>query len=232
MKSLWLALGLITFSLPPAQAGVIDFEQFGAGDLDTPIATDDISVTVSCGAAPGAANCRTFIYGVPALVFAPSATPADPFGPGTDLGVTALTNGPSDTPVPTDDFFLQFSAPIIALSLDAIDLEFAGFTHVLSLFANADFTDVVGFVSFTVPGNAIDADTTSFSVVLAGATALSARFTSEGDPGLALDNIIATAAQVPEPGPLGALALGLFALAIGLDRTWLQRGKKGKHAST
>jgi len=35
--------------------------------------------------------------------------------------------------------------------------------------------------------------------------------------------------SVPEPGPLGGLALSLFALAIGLDRTWLQRRKKEKH---
>lgn len=217
MKSIWLAAFALMYTHLPAQAGVIDFEEFINGDLTTPITAGNIDVTFTCGATPGAANCRTFLYGIGGNAFSPGSTPAEPVGPGTDLGVAALTDTTATTNV-ADNFHLQFSAPITSLSLDAIDLEFEGVTHVLSLFANADFTDLVGTASFTVPANPLDADTTPFSVVLSGTTALSARFTNGGvDPGVAIDNIAFTT-PVAEPGSIGGLGLGLLSIAIANRR--------------
>lgn len=201
-----------------AQAGVIDFEGLGDGVVVAPLSAGDINVTFTCGTLPGEASCYSFQYGGPPYHgFAPNDMPAEGFGEGTSLGFGGLTNQPNGPMTPTD-FFFEFDAPITSFGFDAIDVDGNGNTHVLSLFANADFTDVVGTFTYTVPVTRIDGDTTAFSVILTGVTALSAHFSAAADPGLALDNVRITAATaVPEPGTLGMLVFGMFGLA-GLMR--------------
>lgn len=218
MKSVWLAAFALIYAHLPAQAGVIDFEGLGDNvDITSPLSTGDNQVTFSCGFTPNTENCRSFHYGGMINAFAPTEIPVGGFGDGTAVGFVGLHNAGHGNNE-QDDFFFQFDQEITSLMLDFIDAEVPGRVHILTLFGDRDFTDIVGTASFTVPANVVDEDIVTIGLTLTGTTALSAIFTNSNDIGIAVDNLNFTTAPVPEPGSIGGLGLGLLSIAIANRR--------------
>lgn len=199
----------------PAQAGTIDFEGLGDRAVAGTINTSDNAVTFSCGTAPNTADCFTFHYGGSITAFQPGDTPASGFGNGSSVGFVGLTDEFDINPGEPFDFFFQFANPITQLGFDLIDAESPGNNFVISLFANADFTGLIGTSTFTVPAGLPDGSVNAVNAILSSGSALSVRFADTAvDPGVAIDNLsFTTATAVSGPPTLSLAALGLFGLA-------------------
>lgn len=210
-KYLFLLCALLAF---PAQAGTIDFEGLGDQAVAGTIITGDNAVTFSCGATSSNGNCFTFHYGGVVTSFAPDDTPATGFGSGTDLGFVGLTDAFTGPSVDTAfDYFFQFANPITQLGFDIIDAEGVGNIFTISLFRNADFTDLIGSGSFSPSGGGPDGSVNVVNAILSSGAALSARFGDVvRDGGVAIDNIRFTTA-VPAPPAIAIMALALLSLA-------------------